>query len=80
MALELTREKIKKSRFLSLGRDDERLLRYLRCETIMLKEEEQEILDDGEYIVVACEDFPLGFGKTQGSTIKNAYPKAWRLV
>ena len=80
LALELTREKIKKSRFLSLGRDDERLLRYLRCETIMLKEEEQEILDDGEYIVVACEDFPLGFGKTQGSTIKNAYPKAWRLV
>ncbi len=79
-ALELTREKISASRFLSLTRTDERLLRYLRCETIMLTEEEQDMLDNGEYIVIACEDFPLGFGKTQENTVKNAYPKAWRLV
>lgn len=80
LALELSKEQISSSRFLSLKRDDERLQRYLRCETIMLNEEEQEALDNGEYVVVACEEFPLGFGKTQGSTLKNAYPKAWRLV
>jgi len=80
LALELSRAQIKDTRFLSLGRDDERLLRYLRCETIMLTDEEQEYLDNGEYIVIACEDLPLGFGKTLGNTVKNAYPKAWRLV
>ena len=80
LALELERNSIRPSRFLSLSLEDERLLRYLRCETIMLSEEEQNHLDDGEYVVVACEDLPLGFGKIQGVTVKNQYPKAWRLV
>jgi len=80
LALELDRKKIKDSRFLPLSMDDERLLRYLRCETIMLTDQEQDRLDDGEYIVVACEDMPLGFGKIQGAVVKNQYPKAWRLV
>ncbi|MBO4927787.1 MAG: RsmF rRNA methyltransferase first C-terminal domain-containing protein [Clostridiales bacterium] len=80
LALELPKEKIRASRFLSLPRDDERLLRYLRCETIMLTDEEQGILDAGEWVIVACEELPLGFGKVSGGTIKNAYPKAWRLV
>ena len=80
LALELNREKIRPSRFLALGREDERLIRYLRCETISLTEEEMELLDDGENIVVACEDFPLGFAKVTGAVLKNAYPKAWRLM
>lgn len=80
LALELTREMIRPSRFLSLSRDDERLLRYLRCETIMLSEEETGSLDEGESIVVAVEDFPLGFAKATGGVLKNMYPKAWRLM
>ena len=45
-----------------------------------LTEEECGYLDDGESIIVGCEDFPLGFAKVTGSTLKNAYPKAWRLM
>lgn len=80
LALELTRAQIRPSRFLSLGRDDERLTRYLRCETIMLTEEEAGYLDFGENIVVGVEDLPLGFAKANGAVLKNAYPKAWRLM
>ncbi|MBO4649676.1 MAG: RsmF rRNA methyltransferase first C-terminal domain-containing protein [Clostridiales bacterium] len=80
LALELTRSQIRPSRFLSLGRDDERLTRYLRCETIMLTEEETEYLDAGENIIVGVEDLPLGFAKVTGAVLKNAYPKAWRLM
>ena len=80
LALELTRAQIRPSRFLSLSRTDERLIRYLRCETIMLTEEESDALDNGEYIVVACGDFPLGFAKVTGGVLKNLYPKAWRLM
>ena len=80
LALELKKEQIRSSRFFSLSREDERLERYLRCETLMLRDDEVERLDNGEYVIVACEDYPLGFGKVQNNTLKNAYPKAWRLV
>ena len=80
LALELTRDQIRPSRFFSLDRNDERLIRYLRCETIMLTEEETEKLDSGEHIVVAVGDLPLGFAKVTGSVLKNLYPKAWRLM
>ncbi|MBR5937703.1 MAG: RsmF rRNA methyltransferase first C-terminal domain-containing protein [Clostridiales bacterium] len=80
LALELKKQQIRPSRFLSLSRSDERLIRYLRCETIMLNEEETEILDNGEYIIVACGDLPLGFAKVTGGVLKNLYPKAWRLM
>ncbi len=80
LALELRKEQIRDSRFLSLSREDERLLRYLRCETIMLTDEETGKLESGGNIVVACEDLPLGFAKVSGSVLKNMYPKAWRLV
>ena len=80
LALELSRSQIRPSRFLSLEREDERLIRYLRCETIMLTEEETEYLDAGENIIVGVEDLPLGFAKVTGAVLKNAYPKAWRLM
>ena len=80
LALELDKEKVRPSRFLSFTREDPRLQRYLRCETVMLEEAECDLLDEGEYVIVACEDPPLGFAKKQGTALKNAYPKAWRLV
>ena len=80
LALEHNRTQFRPSRFLSLQRDDERLIRYLRCETIMLTEDELETLDDGKNIVVAVEDLPLGFAKVTGAVLKNLYPKAWRLM
>ena len=46
----------------------------------MLTEEETEYLDSGENIVVGVEDLPLGFAKANGAVLKNAYPKAWRLM
>ena len=46
----------------------------------MLTDDEIELLDAGENIVVAVEDLPLGFAKVTGTVLKNAYPKAWRLM
>ena len=80
LALELSPKQIRPSRFLPLSREDERLIRYLRCETIMLNQEEMDTLDSGEWVIVACENLPLGFAKVTGGSLKNAYPKAWRLV
>lgn len=80
LALELPVESIRPSRFFSLKRSDERLLRYLRCETIMLEDQETDMLDQGEYVVVAVEGLPLGFAKVTGGVLKNLYPKAWRLM
>lgn len=79
LALSLQKADISKTHFLSLARNDERLIRYLRGETIMLTEEETDILAANAHIVIAAGKYPLGFAKTQGATLKNLYPKAWRL-
>lgn len=62
---------------LSLSSDDERVLRYLKGETLSLRPDEH--FPDG-LILVAVDTFPLGFGKVMGTSIKNKYPAGWRYM
>lgn len=60
---------------LNLSRDDDRVSRYLRGETILL--EGDEGINDG-YVLVCVDSYPLGWcKKTGGNTLKNKYKKAW---
>lgn len=81
LALTLDRNKIRKDSFLKLNREDPRLTRYLKGETITVTEEEKQSLRKKGYIVIGASEYPLGFGKISGDgSVKNLYPKAWRLV
>ena len=62
---------------LDLTRDDPRLIRYLKGETLRLDED----LPDGYggWIPVSIGGYPLGWaGKAGPRSLKNRYPKAWR--
>ena len=78
IALTLGKDAIRDDSYLPLGRDDDRLTKYLRGETISI------LPDDGlkasGTIIVGIGSFPLGFAKINGQTAKNMYPKAWRLI
>ena len=78
IALTLKKEAVRDDSFLSLTREDDRLNKYLRGETISI------LPDDGlktsGTIIVGIGSFPLGFAKINGQTAKNMYPKAWRLI
>jgi len=78
-ALSLSREQIKPEKVFSLTRDDDRLSRYLHGETLMLTEEEAGRISDNSYILITADGFSAGWGKSNGASIKNLYPKAWRL-
>ena len=56
---------------------DDRVIRYLKGETIELSESEEKKVKDG--ICLICVDrYPLGFGKNNRGTIKNKYLPGWR--
>ena len=78
LALALGRDQIKEDSYLSLSRDDDRLTKYLRGETISVTS--QDGLKSSGTIIAGIGDFPLGFAKINGQTAKNLYPKAWRLI
>lgn len=60
----------------NLSSSDERVMRYLKGETLILNESEAS--QKGWHLV--CTDgFPLGWGKVVGTTLKNKYPAGWRL-
>ena len=61
---------------INLSSSDERVMRYLKGETLILSEAEAP--QKGWHLV--CTDgFPLGWGKVVGTTLKNKYPAGWRL-
>lgn len=69
---------LKKEEFpvtLSLSRDDERIIRYLKGETIVLRDEEQ---GKKGWCLICAEEFPLGWGKIAGGSVKNKYYPGWR--
>ena len=78
IALALGRDLIKDDAYLTLSRDDDRLIKYLRGETITVRPEDG--LRTSGLIIAGIDDYPLGFAKINGSTAKNMYPKAWRLI
>lgn len=59
----------------SFGRNDERVLRYLKGETIALYDGEIPVKG---WCLVCVDDFPLGFAKGMGMTLKNKYYPGWR--
>lgn len=54
---------------------DQRVIRYLKGETISLTEEEGTIKG---WCLVCADGFPLGFAKGTGITLKNKYYPGWR--
>jgi len=79
LALGLSAGQLKVNHIFSLPRVDERLSRYLHGETLILLPEESMLLSQNAYILILADDFPIGWGKSNGSSIKNLYPKVWRL-
>jgi tRNA and rRNA cytosine-C5-methylases len=61
---------------LKLTADDERVMRYLKGETIEYSEEES--VEKG-WILIAVDGYPLGFGKADRGQIKNKYLPGWRI-
>lgn len=63
---------------IDLPADDERIVRYLKGETLDV-DELVSVREKGWYLV--CVDgFPLGWGKLAGGTLKNKYLPGWRLA
>ena len=70
---------LKKDEFannLSLHCDDDRVIKYLKGETIA---DGAQGVKDG-ICLVCVEGFPLGFGKLSGGTLKNKYLPGWRML
>lgn len=59
----------------SFSADDPNVIRYLKGETLELSA--RGSCHDG-YCLVCVEDYPLGFGKLSGTTLKNKYLSGWR--
>lgn len=74
---------LKKSEYnncLCLNIDDERVIRYLKGETIHISDSEKSILAEG-YVLILVDEYPLGFGKlSKELKIKNLYNPSWRLI
>lgn len=72
-AMALKPEQFKQS--ISWEKQDERVIRYLKGETISLKEEEGPVKG---WCLVCVNGFPLGFAKGTGYSLKNKYYPGWR--
>ncbi len=72
-AMAMRQEEFKQT--LSWERQDERVLRYLKGETIFLNEEEGPVKG---WCLVCIDGFPLGFAKGTGTSLKNKYYPGWR--
>ena len=55
--------------------DDPRVIKYLKGETIDIKD--RDTTSKG-WILVCVDGFPLGCGKIDKGIIKNKYAKGWR--
>lgn len=81
-AMSVKRESAKN--FVSLPYGDVRVIKYLKCETVDISTEELKSMGltaaKGDYVLVGMGDFPLGWGKLSGTTIKNKYFAGWRMM
>jgi 16S rRNA C967 or C1407 C5-methylase (RsmB/RsmF family)/NOL1/NOP2/fmu family ribosome biogenesis protein len=71
------------ARVLSMAADSDRLLRYLKGETLFI--EDEEIVRVGGapakgYVLVCADEHPVGWGKWSDGMLKNEYPPAWRWI
>lgn len=74
-ALAMTLKKEDFASSISFTSTDERVIRYLKGETISLTSE--ETLKKG-WCLVCVDTFPLGWAKCTGTTLKNKYCPGWR--
>ncbi|MBQ6126107.1 MAG: RsmB/NOP family class I SAM-dependent RNA methyltransferase [Erysipelotrichaceae bacterium] len=58
---------------LNLCSDDPRVLKYLKCETLDVKDFNKE-----GTVLVCADSYPLGFGKIKNGILKNRYPANYR--
>jgi len=58
---------------INLSSDDQRVLKYLKCETLDVKEFNLE-----GYALVCVDNYPLGFGVIKNGILKNKYPANYR--
>ncbi|WP_330404424.1 RsmB/NOP family class I SAM-dependent RNA methyltransferase [Vallitalea okinawensis] len=68
-AMGLRMEDVKLS--VNMCRDDHRVIRYLKGETI-------EVSGEDGWVLVGVDGFPLGWGKRIKGRVKNKYAKSWR--
>lgn len=59
-----------------LGAEDDRVIRYLKGETIMLLPDEPDL---NGWCLVCIDRYPLGWAKGSGRSLKNKYYPGWRL-
>jgi NOL1/NOP2/fmu family ribosome biogenesis protein len=64
---------------LSLDIDDNRVIKYLKGETIELNDSEKNSVADG-FVLICVGDYPLGWGKHSKGVIKNKYLPGWRMM
>ena len=62
-------------RTISWNREDDRVIRYLKGETISLAPEEGPVKG---WCLVCVDGSPLGFAKGTGMALKNKYYPGWR--
>lgn len=60
---------------ISFDHEDDRVIRYLKGETISLQEGETPVKG---WCLVCVDGYPLGFAKGNGMTLKNKYYPGWR--
>lgn len=60
---------------ISFSREDDRVIRYLKGETLSLREGEAPVTG---WCLICVDGFPLGFAKGTGSMLKNKYYPGWR--
>ncbi len=62
---------------LKLSIEDERVVRYLKGETLTLNE--KEAANENGWQLVCVDGYPLGWGKKTNGVLKNKYHSGWRL-
>ena len=80
LPLTLTRDMVRDDSLIILGRNDDKLTRYLKGETVVIDLNEHTDVKRRGYVLITADGYPLGFGKIDNGMIKNMYPKAWRLL
>ncbi len=79
LAMALKRGEYKKT--VSFSCEDPRVFRYLKGETIALTQEEiRQGEEPGGWYLVCVDEFPLGWAKAVGMSLKNKYHPGWRMM
>ncbi|MGN1140531.1 MAG: RsmB/NOP family class I SAM-dependent RNA methyltransferase [Oliverpabstia sp.] len=77
-ALAMVLDKNGYSSVVSFEREDERVIRYLKGETLDVSDLLPKIQKKAGWQLVCVDDYPLGWAKLTGSTLKNKYYAGWR--